>query len=230
LNLFYHPDLAARFQLSAEEAHHAIKVLRHQTGDEIELTDGKGHFARARISQIKKEECHCELISKQAVTLRKFFIHLAIAPTKNSDRMEWMLEKCTELGIDRVSFINCQHSERKKINLDRLQKVTLSAMKQSRQAWLPSLATDVPIATILKENDQERFIAYVDDQNPDHLVRCALPKARYLILVGPEGDFSEGELAEALRSGFRKVSLGPNRLRTETAGIAACHILNIINQ
>jgi 16S rRNA (uracil1498-N3)-methyltransferase len=229
LNLFYHPDLTPQFQLAAEEARHAIKALRHQAGDVIRLTDGKGNFAQARITQIKKEECSCELIDKEPGQQKNFSIHLAIAATKNSDRTEWMLEKCVEIGVDQVSIMVCKHSERRKSNFDRLQKVAISALKQSQQCWLPQLKTDLPFPEIARTTAGERFIAFVDATNPAHLAKVATAKKSYLILVGPEGDFSEDELSLALTHGFRKVSLGPNRLRTETAGIAACHILNLIN-
>lgn len=229
LNLFYHSDLTPQFQLSPDEARHAIKALRHDVGDVIHVTDGKGHLATARISQIKKEECTCEVLSQQAYAPREFSIHLAIAPTKNSDRIEWMVEKCVEIGIEQISFITCEHSERRKTNLDRIQKVAISAMKQSQQYWLPRILGDISFAHILKETADQRFIAHVDSDNPTHLMKVASAAKSYVVLVGPEGDFSPTELTNALEAGFKKVSLGPNRLRTETAGLAACHILNLAN-
>lgn len=229
MNLFYQPELAEHFQLSTEEAHHAIKVLRHQPGDLIHLADGKGTFAKARISELTKRECYCQLLEKTLVPPKSYSIHLAIAPTKNSDRMEWMVEKCVEIGVDQLSFITCQHSERKNTNVARIHKVMVSAMKQSQQAWLPALTVDVPFATILKGQQPKKFIAYVDAENPDHLIKSAEPKSAYLVLIGPEGDFSKEELSSALAHGFKKVSLGPNRLRTETAGLVAVQALHLLN-
>lgn len=229
LNLFYQPELTSKLQLSAEEAHHAIHVLRHQVGDLIRLTDGKGSFAKARIEQLTKSECHCQLLEKVVVPQRPYSIHLAIAPTKSSDRMEWMVEKCVEIGVDQISFITCRHSERKKTNFDRIQKIIVSAMKQSQQAWLPVLRVDVPFSSIVNEQGVEKFIAHVDERNPNHLLKSAQPRSAYLVLIGPEGDFSNDELVSARDHGFAKVSLGQNRLRTETAGLVAVQTLHLLN-
>lgn len=142
--------------------------------------------------------------------------------------MEWLVEKCVEIGIDQITFIYCQHSERKKINMDRLEKVAISAMKQSQQVWLPKLR-DTSFQQIMTSSESQRFIAHVDATNPFHLSQQATEGGTYLILIGPEGDFSEDELRTAQANGFRKVNLGPNRLRTETAGLLAVTALNLIN-
>jgi 16S rRNA (uracil1498-N3)-methyltransferase len=230
LNLFYHPtDLSGQLKLTAEEVRHATKVLRHQVGDHITITDGKGQLAEAVIKQLAKDQCVCQILQRSFLPKPGFSIHLAIAPTKNSDRMEWLVEKCTELGVDQISFIHCRHSERKSVNLERLEKVAISAMKQSQQAWLPTLEESVPFSKVLLSEARQRFIAHVDATNPRHLIHVAANGKTSLVLIGPEGDFSEDELNQALISGFEKVSLGPHRLRTETAGLVATTTLHLIN-
>jgi 16S rRNA (uracil1498-N3)-methyltransferase len=230
VNLFYQPKIdEGVLNLDVEESRHAIKVLRKVKGDELSLTDGKGCFYTARITQDDPKKCGFEIIEKKQVAKREYQIHIAIAPTKNADRMEWFVEKATEISIDKISFILCQNSERKTINLDRIEKIAISAMKQSGQAWLPQFSDIVPFKEILKNEASQKFIAFVDDQNPDHLKSMAKVNGNYLVLIGPEGDFREEELNLALQSDFKKVSLGKNRLRTETAGLVACQVLNLIN-
>lgn len=228
MHLFYQPDLST-LQLPDDEAHHAMKVLRLQAGDEIEITDGMGLWALAKIKVITKTTCTFEILQKKFIGPRKFSIHLAIAPTKNIDRIEWMLEKCIELGIEKITLLSTQHSERRKVNLERLTKITTAAMKQSQQVWLP-LLDETNFAELLQTEASQKFIAHVDSANPELLQKVAVPLGHYLILIGPEGDFSNDEVNQAMSYGFKKVSLGPTRLRTETAGLAACHILNLINQ
>lgn len=229
MTLFYQPEITPQFQLLPEEAHHAIKVLRLTIGEEIHLINGKGTMASARITKITKTECFGEVIHAVDQPKRKYFIHLAIAPTKNNDRIEWMVEKCIELGIDAIHFITTKHSERKKINLDRVRKIVVAAMKQSQQAWLPEIE-ECSFVTSLQLKSDQKFIAHVDSANPALLKNLATPAKSYTVLIGPEGDFAPSEITEAIEQGFQKVSLGPNRLRTETAGLAACHILNLANQ
>jgi 16S rRNA (uracil1498-N3)-methyltransferase len=154
-------------------------------------------------------------------------IHLAIAPTKNIDRMEWLVEKCTEIGIDKITFLRCKTSERPTVPLERLQKLALSAMKQSRQAWLPELVDMTSFKEFVgRVTEPQRFIAFVDDANPLHLAGAATPDKDSVLLIGPEGDFTPEELHQATTNGFQKVSLGPNRLRTETAGLFGIALLS----
>ncbi len=230
MNLFYQPHIQdGTLNLDAEESHHAIKVLRKVKGDELRLTDGKGCFYSVHITQDDSKKCQFEILEKKQIAKRDYQIHIAIAPTKNTDRMEWLIEKATEVGVDKISFILCKNSERKIINLDRMEKIAISALKQSGQAWLPHVSGIVPFKEILKNETSQKFIAFVDDQNPDHLKSVAMPNDDYLVLIGPEGDFREDELSSAIQNNFRKVSLGKNRLRTETAGLVACQILHFIN-
>jgi 16S rRNA (uracil1498-N3)-methyltransferase len=213
--------------LDEEESRHALKVLRLKPGDSLIVTDGKGNRHVAEITAATKSICHFSIKETVNVDRRKCHIHIAIAPTKNIDRREWFVEKATEIGVDEISFLNCEKSERKVVNLDRLNKKAISAMKQSGQAWLPLLH---PIKTFndMMESEGDKYIAQVDSDNHHHLKDVAKSN-KYIMLIGPEGDFSPDEIAMALNNGFKKVSLGSSVLRTETAGLAACHILNLIN-
>ncbi|MGC4022671.1 MAG: 16S rRNA (uracil(1498)-N(3))-methyltransferase [Cyclobacteriaceae bacterium] len=229
MNLFYQPEIPQGVHhLDREESHHAIRVLRMNEGQSIELTDGKGSFYVAKISKADPKKCEFEILENKPAQRDYFHIHIAIAPTKNADRIEWFVEKATEIGVDQISFMLCKNSERKVINHERVEKVAISAMKQSQQAWLPKISEIIPFKEIFSKPADQKFIAYVDSTNPTHLKQIAKPKKNYLILVGPEGDFSKEELELALENGFEKVSLGQNRLRTETAGLAAVQVLNLI--
>ena len=229
--LFYQPLVAKGVhKLDEEESRHAQKVLRLKLGATIQLTDGLGRFYDARLTNTESRQCEFEVLKSEHAPSRNYKIHVAIAPTKNTDRIEWFVEKAVELGIDKISFILCKNSERKSINLDRVEKKVISAMKQSRQAFLPVIQELKPFAQVIAESDEEKkFIGFVDEQNPLLLKNLAKASTSYLVMIGPEGDFSPEEMRDALQKGFVKVSLGPTRLRTETAGIAACHILNLIN-
>ena len=206
-------------------------ALRLNANDTIELTDGKGHIFKAEIVNADRHKTEFRILNTTPAPQRDYSIHLVVAPTKNSDRMEWMVEKCTEVGIDEISFIQCKTSERKSINLERLEKITVSAMKQSRRAWLPSLNPMVPINQFLEESSGlEKFIAHQEEENSKHLKTSAKPGAQYVVMIGPEGDFVKDEMKLAQKNGFQKVSLGVHRLRTETAGLFTVMILNFLNQ
>lgn len=228
MQLFYQPLIQqGAYHLDGEEFRH-IKVLRLKSGDQINITDGLGKIYNATITEVKKTSCNFSINSATSKPKRPYSIHIAIAPTKNSDRIEWFVEKATEIGIDEISFINCKTSERKVVNLDRIQKKAISAIKQSGQAWLPKINTIRPFNKVLVSNDL-KFIAHVDPSNTTHL-KEAEPNSSYLVLIGPEGDFDQDEIELAVKEGFKSVTLGASILRTETAGLAACHILNLINQ
>lgn len=223
--LFYQPDILSN-HLTEEDTRHAVKVLRLTEGDKIELTDGKGNFHVAQLTTDAKKGAF-KILESKSIPKKKFSIHLAVAPTKNSDRAEWMVEKCTEIGIDKITFLLCDKSERKSINLERIQKVAISALKQSQQAWLPEVSGMVRfIDFISRSTEAQKFIAYIDLQNQTHLKQVAKPNDEILVLIGPEGDFSKEELDIATSNNFIKVSLGENRLRTETAVVVSCSILN----
>jgi 16S rRNA (uracil1498-N3)-methyltransferase len=230
LNLFYQPAIPRGvLHLDVDESRHAIKVLRMRVGDPLHLTDGRGSFYNAVITEANPKACGFSINETQKIAKRNFSISIALAPTKNIDRTEWFAEKAVELGIEHIHFMRCKNSERKTINLDRIQKIMVSAMKQSGQAWLPCYSEMKPFPEVLKLTASQKFICFVDDLNPDQLKQLAHPNQSYLLLIGPEGDFQKEELDLAMSTGFKKVSLGNNRLRTETAALAACHTLNLIN-
>jgi len=231
VNLFYQPLITKGVQyLDAEESRHCYKVLRKRPGDNITVIDGKGSFYDAILTQVDPQQSSFTIIKNSVEEKRNFFIHVALAPTKNPDRVEWFAEKATEIGVDEISFIQCDHSERVKLKLDRIERIAISAMKQSMKATLPRIneLTDYQDFVVAREEDH-KFVAYVDSSNPDHLHALAKPGGRYCVLIGPEGDFSREELQLAIDHGYKKVSLGKSRLRTETAALVACHTLNVLN-
>ncbi len=231
MNLFYQSGIAEGIHyLDAEESRHAVRVLRMDQGDQLDLTDGKGFFYSAKITKADPKKCEFEILNKIEIQKRNFCTHIAIAPTKNADRTEWFVEKAIEIGVDAITFIQCKNSERKTINLDRIEKIAIGAMKQSQQAWLPKIDPMIPFQEILSSNEDQKFIAYVDASNAKHLQSAAQKEKNYLVLIGPEGDFSKEELELAIQNGFEKVSLGPNRLRTETAGIVAVQALGLLHE
>lgn len=231
MNLFYQPLTGEGVNyLDEEESRHCIRVLRKRQGELIHITDGKGSFYEARIVKEDPRQCTFEISSQSKEKEKGYTIHIAIAPTKNTDRIEWFVEKSVEMGIDHITLIECRNSERSFIKTDRLKKVAISAMKQSIKATLPELSGVMPFHDFISTpHPGQRFIAYVDTANPLHLKDEAGAGQHYTVLIGPEGDFATDELGAALMQGYRKVSLGKSRLRTETAGIAACHILNLVN-
>ncbi len=230
MQLFYTPDINGNHYVLPEvESKHAVRVLRLTEGDTIHLIDGKGGFYTAKLSEANAKRCSVEVISKVSeYNKRSNYLHIAVAPTKNIDRIEWFLEKATEIGIDEITPILCQHSERKVIKPERLEKIIVSAMKQSLKAYLPKLNPLTPISNILKtEVSGGKFIAHCYEQDKKQL-KEELQQSSNLILIGPEGDFSEEELELALERSFVPVSLGNSRLRTETAALAACHTCAVI--
>lgn len=231
MNLFYQPLIPQGVHhLDKEESRHCVKVLRKKSGDDITITDGAGKFYLATIQQADDQRCSFTINRTEEETPCGYTIHISIAPTKNTDRIEWFVEKAVELGINRISFITCQHSERVRIKKERIDRVAISAMKQSLKATLPRIDEMVNFSDCLSQTTtSEKFIAYVDQENKHHLFTSASKGKHYHVLIGPEGDFAPEEVEQALNAGYVKVSLGNSRLRTETAGLAACHILNLLN-
>ena len=232
-NLFYQPEIINGIHyLNEVESKHCQKVLRKKSGDSILVTDGLGRIYNSIITKSTATQIHFSIQLTKEVQKKDYSIHLAISPTKNQDRIEWMVEKCVELGIDKITLLNCMNTEKKGFNISRLEKIAISAMKQSQRAWLPKISPLTPVLEFISNTPLNvlRYIAYVDLSNPDYLLNVAIPGNQYVILIGPEGDFSEAELQHAIKYNFLKVSLGDSRLRTETAGLAACHILNLVNQ
>lgn len=221
---YYCPDLSAEeVQLTAEEAHHLIHVVRMQTGGELLLTNGFGVLARATLQKASAKDCRALITERSEVLPPTEVLHLAFAPTKNIDRTEWMLEKATEMGVQHLTPLRCRHSERKEINVDRLHKIIVAAAKQSRRSWFPVLHPLQQFHEFVAANTNPAFIAHCNPALPrsawkDYL---ALSGSR-TILIGPEGDFSEEEILLANRHGINGLDLGHRRLRTETAAMAVC--------
>ncbi len=233
MQLFYMPNISGNeIFLDEAESKHAVKVLRLGSGSRIQLTDGKGGFYTAEISNPNPKKCQLEIIEfKPQYGKRNFEVHIAIAPTKNTDRLEWFLEKATEIGVDSVSFLLCENSERKTIKSERLEKVVISAMKQSLKAYLPQINSLTSFEEFIRGTTSSlKYIAHCQGGEMSHLKNVVAKEDSVLILIGPEGDFSKEEITLAQMHGFREISLGTSRLRTETAGIVACHIVNLINE
>ena len=232
MHLFYVPEIDRRQELPEEEAAHCVRVLRLSEGDEIMLTDGKGSFYKGRISAVGGKRCAFTVEERRAQpALWQGRLHLAMAPTKNMDRTEWMAEKATEMGIDRIIPLLCRHSERKELKTERLRKILVSAMKQSLKAVMPQLDEMTPIARMLADEalPQQRYIAYCDENTERRQFEaCYRPLEDVVVLIGPEGDFSPEEVKMAIENGFVPVTFGNSRLRTETAAlyaVAAAHAL-----
>ncbi len=230
--LFYtEKELSSVVQIPPDEAKHLIKVLRHDKGDEIFFTDGKGTLYTAVLEETNYEFCLARIIRKSdGHGRRDFRLHIAIAPTKNTDRLEWFLEKATEIGVDEITPIICRRSERRELKTDRLQKILIGAIKQSFQTYLPRLNEPTEFTAILSKSADQRFIAHLEKTNPQQLKDVCQKGKEVLILIGPEGDFHADELVAAKTAGFVPTAMGFTRLRTETAGVMASAILSMINQ
>jgi 16S rRNA (uracil1498-N3)-methyltransferase len=231
MQLFYCPQINEGLDfLGTEESRHCVKVLRKKTGDVIHLTDGSGKFYEAQLTDLNQKKCTFKILSSTTENKNSFFIHIAIAPTKNSDRIEWFIEKAVEIGVDKISFLKTSFSERKSINLERIQKKAVSAMKQSVRARLPEFVGIEKLSIFLNSNtEDQRFIAHLEGESTPNLRQLAFPGKNYLILIGPEGGFSDEEIVMIKEKQFKVAKIGDYRLRTETAGIVACTILNNIN-
>lgn len=230
---FYAPDIESTHTLPESDSGHCVRVLRMHTGDSLEVVDGKGTLYHCVLLDPHPKHATVDIISSEPLPkVWRGTITIAIAPTKNNDRMEWLVEKLTEIGVDRIIPLRCRYSERKDINVERLNKIAVSAMKQSLKAILPQIDAMTTYRTFLEQNTTgRRFIAYCDPSIPRRLfAKEYTPYEDTTILIGPEGDFSTEEIRDALDSGWLPVSLGDNRLRTETAALVACDTCHIINQ
>ena len=230
--LFYVPDIASTWELSEEEAAHALRVLRLTVGSELEITDGKGNLYRTSIASIAGKHCYVEPCTPFAKPKNwNGNVHIAIAPTKNMDRMEWLAEKATEIGWDRVVFLNCRFSERKVVKTDRIERIVVSAMKQSLKFHKTTVEEMTDFKAFVKADHKgAKFIAHCYEESKELLADCIVPGEDVTVLSGPEGDFSKEEVETAIKAGFRPVSLGNSRLRTETAGLVACHTFIMKNE
>ena len=231
---FFVPDAAHQTELPADEAMHALRVLRLKGGDEIFLMDGVGNYYRAQVTIAATHHCYYEILEHLPQEPEwTGHLHLAIAPTKMMDRMEWFAEKATEIGVDEISFLNCKFSERRLLKMPRMEKIVISAVKQSHKAWNPVLHEMMPFKDFIRQpREGRKFIAHCYDQIPrtylfDELRQSAAPE-ELTVMIGPEGDFSLDEVQDAIAAGYQSVHLGTSRLRTETAGLSAVMMMRLV--
>lgn len=234
MQLFYNPDInetTNEFSFTKEESHHIVKVLRKNMGDTLYITNGKGWLFTAEIILADIKTCLVKIIDKTLQPKKNYQLHLAVAPTKMNDRYEWFLEKATEIGIDTITPIICEHSERKIVKTDRFEKILQSAMKQSISCYLPKMNEPMLFKDFIKQDFAgDLFIAHCEETDKKSLKNELKPNTDTTILIGPEGDFSIKEINMALENKFIPVTLGNTRLRTETAAIVACHSVTFINE
>jgi 16S rRNA (uracil1498-N3)-methyltransferase len=226
MRLFFAEDIALN-QLNPEEAQHAIKVLRLKIGDNIELIDGKGKLTKATISQIDKRQAYYQVNSVQEFENQLAHLHIGLGPTKSNDRLEFMLEKMTEIGIGHIHLIQTQRTEKNHLNLERLIKKLISAAKQSHKYHLPKLTQYKNLNEFLAQTTfDQKFVAHLANDQRVYLGTVLKPNVKTCVLIGPEGDFTQQEIDLAFKNGYQAVTLGDFRLRTETAAIFACTLLN----
>lgn len=232
MQVFYTTEIDQEFAfLSGEEAHHCIHVLRKRPGDIIDLTDGRGRFYKTELTEVKKNTCRARILSyTQQEKNRSYSVHLAIAPPKNPKRVEWLIEKLVEVGVDKITFVICKRSEKWKFNTDRLEKRMIGAMKQSLRSYLPVLEESKLFKDwIQMDLPGQKFIAWVSEDHTSNLSELCVPDQDTCILIGPEGDFTHQEIEEAIQAGFKPTALGNHRLRTETAGLASVLAIHVLN-
>ncbi|MFB3388235.1 16S rRNA (uracil(1498)-N(3))-methyltransferase [Flavobacterium sp. LAR06] len=234
MQLFYNPDIdetTETFSFDKEESRHIIKVLRKKDSDILHVTNGLGLLFETEITLASDNKCIVEVLSIKKSPEPKFRLHLAVAPTKMNDRFEWFLEKATEIGIQEITPVFCDRSERKVVNLERFEKIILSAMKQSNETYLPKLNEAISFKEFIKQkNEGLQLIAHCEETDKKSLKEVLKPNENVTILIGPEGDFSDKEIALALENNFQPVMLGNTRLRTETAAVVACHSVVFFNE
>ena len=230
---FYVPDAVNQTELPPDECAHAVRVLRLTTGDELFLMDGVGNYYRAQVTLASSHHCGYEILETLPQQRQwQGNVHLAIAPTKMMDRMEWMTEKITEIGIDELSFLDCQFSERRVVKLPRIEKIVVSAVKQSHKAWMPVLHEMTPFKTFIRQpRPGRKYIAHCYEEIPRSYLFDELREPSddldATVLIGPEGDFSIDEVRQAIEAGYTSVHLGTSRLRTETAGLSAVMMMQL---
>jgi len=234
MQLFYNKDLTtnnSQFTFDKTESRHIVRVLRKKEGDTLQITNGLGYVFNAQVILANDKSCTVKILNNSLITKPwKYNLHVAIAPTKNNDRFEWFLEKATEIGIDQITPIICERSERKVIKLDRLKKIIESAAKQSIKYHFPVLNEPQSFKTFTSSdtNSGQQFIAHCEDDQKESLQSLISGTTNITIMIGPEGDFSHQEIQLAIKNGFKPVSLGESRLRTETAGVVATHIVSLM--
>ncbi|RXJ51132.1 16S rRNA (uracil(1498)-N(3))-methyltransferase [Gelidibacter gilvus] len=234
MQLFYNPNIdenTPEILFSKDESKHIVKVLRKNSGDQLHITNGIGWLFVAEITNADIKNCVASIISKAFEPARNYKVHLAVAPTKMNDRYEWFLEKATEIGVDAITPIICDHSERKVVKTDRFEKILQSAMKQALLYYMPVLNETISFNDFINQPfNGQKFIAHCEETERTSLKNALQPQSDVLILIGPEGDFSPNEIKAAIALGFKPVTLGNTRLRTETAAIVACHSVAFSNE
>jgi 16S rRNA (uracil1498-N3)-methyltransferase len=235
MQLFYNPDIDTKtssITFDKVESRHIVRVLRKKERDTLHITNGKGFLFDAKIIVASDKKCVADIIKVQEKPKPwLYYLHVAIAPTKNNDRIEWFLEKATEIGVDEITPIICSNSERRFVKLERFEKIIQSAMKQSLKFTLPKINEPVKFNEFINQNFEGKMcIAHCEDGDKNLLQSVIKPSEKTTILIGPEGDFSSDEIAKALEKKFTPISLGESRLRTETAGLVAVQIVSFINQ
>ena len=234
MQLFYNSDIKqgdVTFFFDKEESKHIVKVLRKKESDTIFITNGLGFLFESKIILASEKKCEVKITKETFQEPDKFYTHIAVAPTKMNDRLEWFLEKATEIGIHEITPIICDHSERKVYKIDRAEKIIQAAMKQSLHYYLPKINEPVSLSQFVKSNiDGQKFIAHCEETDKKSFKNEVNKDEKVIILIGPEGDFSTKEINLAIENNFIPVTLGNTRLRTETAALVACHTIALINE
>ena len=231
MELLVDPGFAPGRKLSEEESAHCVKVLRHREGDVVNVADGNGHRYECRIAVASPRGCSLEVQNTITATPPRCHLRMAVAPTKNIDRFEWFVEKAVEIGVSRITPLLCDHSERDRVRTDRLQKIIVAAAKQSLKCFLPTVDELTSLADVISgDHSPQRYILHCGEAPRPHLFAQARPAVDTLILIGPEGDFSAKEIQAAAAAGFQECTLGPERLRTETAALVATNVIALRNQ
>jgi 16S rRNA (uracil1498-N3)-methyltransferase len=234
MQLFYNSEIknnSNTFSFDKEESKHIVKVLRKKEGDKIFITNGLGYLFESEIIIASEKKCEVKITKESYKQPDSFYTHIAVAPTKMNDRMEWFLEKATEIGIHEITPIICDHSERKVYKIDRAEKIIQAAMKQSLHYYLPKINEPILLSQFVKSNfEGQRFIAHCEETDKKSFQKTIAKNEKVTILIGPEGDFSTKEINLALANHFIPVTLGNTRLRTETAALVACHTLALLNE
>ena len=230
---YYSPDISLTGELPEGESHHCCRVLRMKEGDEIFISDGKGTRFRCIIKNAHPKHTKIEIIDSENFTSKSHLpnVVLCVAPTKNAERIEWMVEKAVELGVNEIILLKCERSERKVFNIARLEKIMISAMNQSLGTFLPKISEMIQLKEFLKKghNHYQKFFGYCSEEFPKkEFVKEYIPGSDVMIMIGPEGDFTRDEVNQAIEAGFKPVTFGEKRLRTETACLyAVCAVLTL---
>jgi 16S rRNA (uracil1498-N3)-methyltransferase len=235
MQLFYNKDIIStdtQFTFDKTESRHIVKVLRKKEGDFLHITNGKNELFTVQVILANDKRCLVKIVNTEVKPKPwNYKLHIAIAPTKNNDRLEWFLEKATEIGIDEITPIICSNSERTVLKTERLEKIVQSAMKQSLKFVLPKLNEPIKFSEFINQDfDSELFIAHCEELDKKSLAKTIKPQTNTLILIGPEGDFTPAEIEKAFTNKFIPVTLGESRLRTETAGVVATQTVALINE